>query len=80
MWGSLGDETKEEVTEKLTKQIADILGSGIKTEIRFMPKEEMSKYCRHVPEYLPEGKPSRIVLYGDFGVPYFLITLVDYKL
>lgn len=67
--GSLGDETKEAVMEKLNKQINDILQRDIKTEIRFMPKEEMSQYCRHVPEYLPAGKPSRIVLYGDFGVP-----------
>jgi Ser-tRNA(Ala) deacylase AlaX len=65
----LGDKTHEAITEKLNKQMADILTRGIETEIRFMPKEEMSKYCRHVPEYLPAGKPSRIVLYGDLGVP-----------
>lgn len=65
----LGDETKEAIIEKLEKRMADILDRGIETEIRFMPKEDMSKYCRHVPEYLPAGKPSRIVLYGDFGVP-----------
>lgn len=65
----LGDEPKEDIADKLNKQMADILARGIETEIRFMPKEEMSNYCRHVPEYLPAGKPSRIVLYGDFGVP-----------
>ncbi|MCW1908363.1 MAG: alanine--tRNA ligase-related protein [Candidatus Saccharibacteria bacterium] len=65
----LGEETHEAVTEKLNRQMADILTRGIQTEIRFMPKEEMSTYCRHVPEYLPAGKPSRIVLYGEFGVP-----------
>ncbi len=67
--GSLGDENKEVVAQKITQQIASILSQDIKTEIRFMPKEEMAKYCRHVPEYLPKGKPSRIILYGDFGVP-----------
>ena len=65
----LGDEPKEEVIEKLNKTMSDILSRGIKTEVRYMPKEEMSRYCRHVPDFLPEGKPSRIVLYGDFGVP-----------
>ncbi|MEJ0072953.1 MAG: alanine--tRNA ligase-related protein [Candidatus Saccharibacteria bacterium] len=67
--GDLGDEDKAEIVEKLNQKIAEILSRGIETEIRFMPKEEMSRYCRHVPDYLPAGKPSRIVLYGDFGVP-----------
>lgn len=67
--GELGDETKEAVAEKLTQKIAEILSRGITTEIRFVDKDEMTKLCRHVPEYLPKDKPSRVVLYGDFGVP-----------
>jgi Ser-tRNA(Ala) deacylase AlaX len=65
----LNGETGEAIADKLQKQMADILERNIRTEIRFMPKEEMSAYCRHVPKYLPAEKPSRIVLYGDFGVP-----------
>lgn len=65
----LGNEAPQVVAEKIQTQMADILTRNIKTEIRFMPKEEMSRYCHHVPEYLPTGKPGRIVLYGDFGVP-----------
>lgn len=65
----LNSETGEAIADKLQKQMADILERNIKTEIRFMPKEEMSAYCRHVPEYLLAEKPSRIVLYGNFGVP-----------
>jgi Ser-tRNA(Ala) deacylase AlaX len=67
--GDLGDESKEALTEKLNQKIAEILSRGITTEIRFVDKEEMAKLCRHVPEYLPKDKPSRVVLYGDFGVP-----------
>jgi Ser-tRNA(Ala) deacylase AlaX len=67
--GDLGDELKEAVIEKLNKKMVDVLSRGVRTEIRFMPKEEMSQYCHHVSDYLPAGKPSRIVLYGDFGVP-----------
>ena len=65
----LGDEASDLVIEKLNKQMADILQRSVETEIRFMPKEEMAAYCRYVPEYLPAGKPGRIVMYGDFGVP-----------
>lgn len=67
--GSLEGEEKQAVIDKLNQQIQQILSRGIATEIRFMPKEEMAQYCRHVPEFLPAGKPSRIVLYGSFGVP-----------
>lgn len=67
--GVLGDETKEAVIEKLNAKIAEILARDIATEIRFVTKEEMAELCRHVPEYLPKDKPSRVVLYGNFGVP-----------
>ncbi len=68
--GSLGNETPEQIVPKLEARIADILARGITTtDIKFMPKEDMAQYCRHVPDYLPAGKPGRIVLYGDFGVP-----------
>jgi Ser-tRNA(Ala) deacylase AlaX len=67
--GSLGDETTEEVIAKLSDKMNDILSRGIKTEIKFVSIDEMAKLCRHVPEYLPKDKPSRVVLYGDFGVP-----------
>jgi len=65
----LNEADRESTIGKLNAKIKEILGRGVVTEIKFMPKEEMSKYCRHVPDYLPEGKPGRIVLYGDFGVP-----------
>lgn len=67
--GDLGEETKEDVITKLNEKISEILGSGIKTEIKFVDRDEMSQLCRHVPDYLPKDKPSRVVLYGDFGVP-----------
>lgn len=67
--GNLGGEAKEVLAEKLTNQLALILGRDTKTEIRFMPKEEMAACCRFVPDYLPAGKPGRVVLYGGFGVP-----------
>ncbi len=67
--GSLGDEEKEAVIKKLSDKISEIQGRGIETTIQFVSKDEMAKLCRHVPEYLPKDKPSRVVLYGDFGVP-----------
>ena len=65
----LGGETIEDITAKLNAKMAEILGRGIQTDIKFVSHEEMAALCRHVPENLPVDKPSRVVLYGDFGVP-----------
>lgn len=66
-------ETMPEDIEKIKEQIEnkcnEIISQDVETSIRFMPKEEMSSVCHNVPEYLPEGKPARVVLYGDFGIP-----------
>ena len=43
--------------------------AGIETTLRFMTRSELSEVCRFVPDYVPENKPSRVVFYGDFGVP-----------
>ncbi len=65
----LGNETIESVTAKLNAKMAEILSRGIETKIKFVTKDEMAALCRHVPQNLPVDKPSRVVLYGDFGVP-----------
>jgi Ser-tRNA(Ala) deacylase AlaX len=67
--GELGDETPEAVIDKLNAKIAEILARGIETSIKFVSKEEMAQLCRRVPDNLPKDKPSRVVLYDDFGVP-----------
>lgn len=66
---NLEDEPKDQIVNKINQQINNILSKDIKTSIRFMPKEKMKEFCHNVPDYLPEGKPSRIVLYDGFGVP-----------
>ena len=34
-----------------------------------MQKSELGTVCDYVPEYIPEGKAARVVLYGTFGIP-----------
>lgn len=68
--GKLDDNEDRDI---LIKKIEDIgnayIGEGLNTSIQFMPKSEMHTVCHHVPDYLPDGKPTRVVLYGSFGVP-----------
>ncbi len=67
--GSLEGVDKEDLKTKLEKACNDFVREGRKTELRFMPKSEMSLVCHFVPDYIPEGKPARVVMYGDFGIP-----------
>ena len=66
--GELESDDKEELIDKLNLKIAEIISSGLKTELKFMDKSEMHEYCHYVPKFLPEDKPGRVVLYGDFGM------------
>ena len=60
---------KENLKTEVEKLCNAFIREGRKTELRFMPKEEMNSVCHFVPDYIPEGKPARVVMYGDFGVP-----------
>jgi len=67
--GSLEGLDKENMKIELERLCNKFIQEERKTELRFMPKEEMSLFCHFVPDYIPEGKPARVVMYGDFGVP-----------
>lgn len=62
-------EDEERLAELINTKIDEILARDIETEIRFVSRDEMASLCRSVPENLPTDKPSRVVLYGVFGVP-----------
>lgn len=63
-------EVAEGLTEEVQKKVNELSTSTYDNKLLFVSKDEMSKYCRHVPDNLPSNKPSRIVLYAeDFGIP-----------
>ena len=59
------DRLKSEIEEKANQFVAE----AIATSIRFASRGELASLCRFVPDYVPADKPSRVVLYGTFGVP-----------
>lgn len=67
--GNLEGMDKENLKTKIEKLCNIFIQEERKTELRFIPKEEMTSVCHFVPNYIPEGKPARVVMYGDFGVP-----------
>ena len=67
--GTLEGKDRDALRGEIEKICGEIVAKDCPTSIRFMPREEMHTVCRFVPDYLPVGKPSRVVMYGDFGVP-----------
>jgi Ser-tRNA(Ala) deacylase AlaX len=67
--GKLEDTDKEKLKTNIENLCNKFINEAKETTLIFMNKDEMKKVCHHVPEYLPAGKPLRVVMYGDFGVP-----------
>jgi Ser-tRNA(Ala) deacylase AlaX len=65
-----GEQIDDAFVKHLQAAVSELSKSTYQNQLRFMSKDEMTSYCRHVPENLPINKPSRIVLYADdFGIP-----------
>lgn len=67
--GSLEGIDKEKLKIDIENLCNSFINEARDTKLVFMEKEKMKEVCHHVPDYLPEGKPARVVLYGDYGVP-----------
>ena len=68
--GSWDPEKAEQLKQDIEAQANTSIAAGSQNRLMFMPVAEMHKYCRHVPENLPQNKPARLVIYGeDFGIP-----------
>ncbi len=67
--GDLEGQEKEDLMGKIETIANSIITKNGSTTIEFMPKQDMHTVCHNVPDYLPEGKPTRVVSYGDFGEP-----------
>lgn len=67
--GSLEGQDTEKLKQDIEALCNKFIQENIDTSMKFMSKEEMKSVCNFVPDYIPEGKPARVVLFGDFGVP-----------
>ncbi|MDP3697576.1 MAG: alanine--tRNA ligase-related protein [Candidatus Taylorbacteria bacterium] len=67
--GNLEGLDKEKLKADIESLCNKFIKEGRQTKVLFMDKSRMKEFCHFVPDYIPEGKPARIVMYGDFGVP-----------
>lgn len=67
--GTVTEDEKENLKSSLEKIMDQKVSEKIPVSTMFIEKSEIGNYCRHVPENIPSGKPVRIVLFSNFGVP-----------
>lgn len=67
--GNLGEIDREKLKTDLENSGNQFINEDVKTSLLFMEKEKMHEVCRFVPDYIPEGKPARVVMLGNFCVP-----------
>ena len=67
--GNLDGQDKEKLKSDIEGLCNKFVQEGQETKVLFMEKNKMAEVCHFVPDYIPEGKPSRVVMFGDFGVP-----------
>lgn len=67
--GELGEIDREKLKADLELACNRIIGEDLIVKAVFMERDEMEKVCPFVPDFLPEGKPGRVIMFGDFGVP-----------
>ncbi|MBI1838870.1 MAG: hypothetical protein HYR95_01025 [Candidatus Colwellbacteria bacterium] len=67
--GNLGETDKERLKTDIENLCNKFVDENRETKLLLIDKEKMKEVCHFVPDYIPEDKPARVVMYGDFGVP-----------
>lgn len=67
--GTWDPENADNLKQDIEAKANEFTKSGSNNTLKFMTPDEMKSVCKHVPENLPTNKPSRVVLYDDFGIP-----------
>lgn len=61
--------TSETLQPLIEAEIKKILSEQHPVSFVFMSKDQLASVCHNVPDYLPENKPTRVVMFGDFAIP-----------
>ena len=77
--GEFSGEDRVKYESELQLKVDELVGAGSNNTIKLMTPGEMKQAGADVPDNLPEGKPSRAVIYNDFIVPCGGTHLRDIK-
>jgi Ser-tRNA(Ala) deacylase AlaX len=62
----ISPDEKQRLMVEIQKNADNIVNSDLKISVMLTTKEELPKYCSYIPQYIPEGKPVRIVMVEGF--------------
>lgn len=67
--GNLNGTDVQKMRADLEVACNEVIREGIPVTVRFVAWEDMASIAAFVPDRIPDGKPGRVVMYGDFGIP-----------
>lgn len=67
--GVLESMDKEKLKADLQTICNQIIKKALPTHLIYCSKSDVPKYCQHVPDYLPDDKPVRLIFFDNFAVP-----------
>ncbi|MBI3963804.1 MAG: hypothetical protein HY341_02280 [Candidatus Kerfeldbacteria bacterium] len=67
--GSLDTMVVEQLKRHLEETMDRFVKEALPVTVQFLPRDQMVPVCAFVPDNIPTNKPSRVVVFGTFGVP-----------
>ena len=67
--GVIEAEQRPQTILDLNKALEKLVNTNSDVEAFMVERDELSKYCDFVPDYVPADKPSRVVIVGGLGCP-----------
>jgi len=68
--GTLDEALKEKIQKQLEEAVNKIVEADLPVEVRIVEHGQLAALCKSVPDYLPAGKPARLMMvHGYPGIP-----------
>lgn len=68
--GELAPDATEPLKEALQQETNRLLQEDFNVKTFFAAIEDLPKFCREIPDYIPQNKPCRVaIVHGDLGIP-----------
>jgi len=67
--GVVPPEERPELVQRIEREAKSIEEQDLIVRCRLVERGELEELCHHVPENIPENKPTRVVEFGDFAIP-----------
>lgn len=68
--GSIAEEQREELKNRIQQVVDKMVADNIPVTTKLMEKDALAHVCKYIPDTIPTGKPTRVMLLeGVAGIP-----------